>query len=67
MKGEFKNLPSGWKVVKLGDVFDFLKTYTNSRESLNDYDEISYIHYGEIHKKYKFYLDFCVASLPKIH
>ena len=51
---EFKNLPSGWKVVKLGDVFDFLKTYTNSRESLNDYDEISYIHYGEIHKKYKF-------------
>lgn len=64
---EFKNLPSGWKVVRLGDVFDFLKTYTNSRESLNDYDEISYIHYGEIHKKYKFYLDFCVASLPKIH
>ena len=67
MKGEFKNLPSGWKVVRLGDVFDFLKTYTNSRESLNDYDEISYIHYGEIHKKYKFYLDFRVASLPKIH
>ena len=64
---EFKNLPSGWNVVKLGDVFDFLKTYTNSRESLNDYDEISYIHYGEIHKKYKFYLDFRVASLPKIH
>ena len=64
---EFKNLPSGWKVVRLGDVFDFLKTYTNSRESLNDYDEISYIHYGEIHKKYKFYLDFHVASLPKIH
>ena len=67
MKGEFKNLPSGWRVVRLGDVFDFLKTYTNSRESLNDYDEISYIHYGEIHKKYKFYLDFRVASLPKIH
>ena len=64
---EFKNLPSGWKVMRLGDVFDFLKTYTNSRESLNDYDEISYIHYGEIHKKYKFYLDFRVASLPKIH
>ncbi|WP_107785099.1 restriction endonuclease subunit S [Campylobacter concisus] len=64
---EFKNLPSGWKVVRLGDAFDFLKTYTNSRESLNDYDEISYIHYGEIHKKYKFYLDFRVASLPKIH
>lgn len=67
MKGEFKNLPSGWRVVRLGNVFDFLKTYTNSRESLNDYDEISYIHYGEIHKKYKFYLDFRVASLPKIH
>ena len=64
---EFKNLPSGWKVVRLGDVFDFLKSYTNSRESLNDYDDISYIHYGEIHKKYKFYLDFQVASLPKIH
>ena len=67
MKSEFKNLPSGWKVVRFGDVFDFLKSYTNSRESLNDYDDISYIHYGEIHKKYKFYLDFQVASLPKIH
>lgn len=64
---EFKNLPSGWRVVRLGDVFDFLKSYTNSRESLNDHDDISYIHYGEIHKKYKFYLDFQVASLPKIH
>ncbi|MBF6677582.1 restriction endonuclease subunit S [Campylobacter sp. RM11259] len=52
--------------MKLGDVFDFLKTFTNSRTDLNFDDEISYIHYGEIHTKYKHFIDFSISNLPKI-
>ncbi|ASM35834.1 type I restriction-modification system subunit S [Campylobacter sputorum subsp. bubulus] len=59
-------IPNEWEVVKLGDVFDFLKTFTNSRTDLNFDDEISYIHYGEIHTKYKHFIDFSISNLPKI-
>ena len=51
-------IPEDWEVVKVGEKFNFLKTYSNSREDLNNIDEISYIHYGEIHTKHKFYIDF---------
>ena len=51
-------IPEDWEVVKVGEKLDFLKTYSNSREDLNNVDEISYIHYGEIHTKHKFYIDF---------
>ncbi len=35
MKGEFKNLPSGWKVVKLGDVFEKSFYGTSKTTSIN--------------------------------
>ena len=60
-------IPEDWDVVKVGEKFDFLKTYSNSREDLNNEDEISYIHYGEIHTKHKFYIDFEKFDLPKIN
>ena len=60
-------IPEDWDVVKVGEKFDFLKTYSNSREDLNNIDEISYIHYGEIHTKHKFYIDFAKFELPKIN
>lgn len=60
-------IPEDWEVVKVGEKFDFLKTYSNSREDLNNVDEISYIHYGEIHTKHKFYIDFEKFDLPKIN
>ena len=60
-------IPEDWDVVKVGEKFDFLKTYSNSREDLNNVDEISYIHYGEIHTKHKFYIDFAKFELPKIN
>lgn len=71
MKQDYKKIslgiiPNEWEVVKLGDVFDFLKTFTNSRTDLNFDDEISYIHYGEIHTKYKHFIDFSISNLPKI-
>ncbi len=60
-------IPEDWEVVKVGEKFDFLKTYSNSREDLNNQDDISYIHYGEIHTKHKFYIDFAKFKLPKIN
>lgn len=60
-------IPEDWEVVKVGEKFDFLKTYSNSREDLNNQDDISYIHYGEIHTKHKFYIDFTKFELPKIN
>jgi len=60
-------IPEDWNVAKVGEKFDFLKTYSNSREDLNNIDEISYIHYGEIHTKHKFYIDFEKFDLPRIN
>lgn len=53
---EIQHLPNGWNIKKLGDIFDFLKTESLSREQLT-YEQtesnIKYIHYGDIHVAYK--------------
>ena len=59
-------VPEDWEVKEVKKVFDFLKTYSFSRKNLDNNSEIFYIHYGEIHKNYKFHLDFTKHSLPKI-
>ncbi len=59
-------IPDDWRIVKIGDVFDFIKTYSNSRNDLSDIGEIEYLHYGDIHTKYKYHLDFDKNVLPKI-
>jgi len=59
-------IPEDWEVVKLGDVFDFIKTYSNSRSHLSDIGDIEYLHYGDIHTKYKFHIDLSQVTLPKI-
>ncbi|QQF51390.1 restriction endonuclease subunit S [Campylobacter fetus subsp. venerealis] len=60
-------IPKEWEVVKLGDEFKYIKTYSNSRADLDDYSEINYIHYGDIHTKFKYFIDFRESVLPKIH
>ena len=59
-------IPEDWEVVRLGDVFDFIKTYSNSRSHLSDIGDIEYLHYGDIHTKYKFHIDLSQVTLPKI-
>ena len=59
-------IPEDWEVVRLGDVFDFIKTYSNSRSHLSDIGDIEYLHYGDIHTKYKFHIDLNQVTLPKI-
>ena len=41
MKSEFKNLPSGWKVVRLGDVFDIQSGSTPSRQNFYYWENTS--------------------------
>ncbi len=60
-------IPEDWEVVKLGEVFKFLKTYSFSRKNLSQEGEIYYIHYGDIHKKYSFHLNLDIETLPKIN
>jgi len=45
-------IPSDWTTPEFGSVFNFLSTFSFSREQLTDEkstDEIQYIHYGDIH------------------
>lgn len=49
-------LPNGWSLKKLGEIFEFLKTESLSREQLTyekTNSKVRYIHYGDIHAKYK--------------
>ena len=59
-------LPSGWQKKTIGEVFNFIKNYSNSRKELNDYDDISYIHYGDIHKYYRHRIICDKINFPKI-
>ncbi|MCB4758782.1 MAG: restriction endonuclease subunit S [Sulfurovum sp.] len=59
-------IPEDWDVVKVNDVFIFIKTYSNSRADLSNQGDIEYLHYGDIHTKYKYHLDLNLNSLPKI-
>ena len=63
-------LPEDWEVVRLGEVCDFLKTYSKSRSDLSEPQEcingIAYIHYGDIHTKFQHFLDMDKDTLPSI-
>ena len=59
-------IPSDWDVKTYGDVFHFLKTANYSRAELSQIDEVKYIHYGDIHTRWNFHLDFSENVLPSI-
>ncbi len=62
----FNGFDGEWEEVRLGDKFDFIKTYSNSRSHLSDVGDMEYMHYGDIHTKYKFHIDLSKVILPKI-
>jgi type I restriction enzyme S subunit len=66
LKIQQKNIPVNWRVERFGDVFDFLSTATYSRDILKESGEVQYLHYGDIHTKYNFHLDFTKNNLPFI-
>ncbi len=58
-------IPKGWKTVKLGDAFSFVKSHAFSRDCLTTPDKknsgVYNIHYGDIHATY----DGCVVDMGK--
>ena len=68
MKHTQKSIPKGWKVKKVIDVFDFIKTYSHSKEEMSYGvsvgDVVFNIHYGDIHTKYSTYVDFSKDRVP---
>lgn len=73
MKGKannkFSNLPTGWDVKTVEQIFDFYPTASYSRDKMfDDYNPtaIGYIHYGDIHTKYNLILDVLNTKFPYI-
>src|SRR5437016_8442034 len=55
-----------WKVRKFGEIFQFLNTANNSRSDLSENGDIKYIHYGDIHMKWRSFLDCSSDEIPLI-
>lgn len=50
------NIPAGWESKYFGDIFDFLKTFSFTRDELTEektLNELMCIHYGDIHATYE--------------
>ena len=69
VNNKFSNLPAGWEVKTVEQIFDFYPTASYSRDKMfDDYTPtaIGYIHYGDIHTKYNLILDVPNAEIPYI-
>jgi len=55
-----------WEVKRLGDLITFIATANNPRADLNDYGDVEYIHYGDIHSHTLPVLDCRNSTLPRI-
>ena len=69
VNNKFSNLPTGWEVKTVEQVFDFYPTASYSRDKMfKDYNPsaIGYIHYGDIHTKYNLILDVPNTEIPYI-
>lgn len=57
---------SKWPQVTFGKAFEFIRTANNSRADLSAEKDIGYIHYGDIHTKWRGYLDCSRETLPQV-
>ena len=63
---KYENIPKEWEIRTFEQLFEFLKTGTNSRSDLEECGEIGYIHYGDIHTKWNSVLDCSLEEIPFI-
>lgn len=59
-------IPEEWEVISFGESFRFLSTGNNARSELSDSGTVNYIHYGDIHTKWKYTLDVSNSIMPFI-
>lgn len=56
-----------WEVKTFGEMFQFLNTANNARSDLVESGDIQYVHYGDIHTKWRTFLDCSRDAIPFIH
>ena len=59
-------IPSDWSMYSIGDLFDYLRTASNSRAELGDTGDVAYVHYGDIHTRFHHFIDFSRGNLPRL-
>lgn len=59
-------IPSDWSMHSIGDLFDYLRTASNSRAELGDTGDVAYVHYGDIHTRFHHFIDFSRCQLPRL-
>ncbi|MBI5037745.1 MAG: restriction endonuclease subunit S [Candidatus Kerfeldbacteria bacterium] len=59
-------IPRDWDLVSFDDAFEFLRTASYSREQLGANGDYQYIHYGDIHTKWSFFVDMSKARTPTV-
>jgi len=64
--GKYEEIPDEWNIKKFDELFEFLSTGTNSRSDLEKTGGVRYIHYGDIHAKWKSILDCESDEIPSI-
>jgi len=65
-KTEVGVIPEDWRVITFGEAFSFLSTGNNSRSETKEQGTIQYIHYGDIHTKWRYVLDCDNDNIPFI-
>lgn len=67
-RSEVGVIPDDWEVVSLGDIFSFSGGYSASREQLST-EGYCYLHYGDIHKSNKAFINVQTEYLdiPKLN
>ncbi len=60
-------IPSDWEVKEIGEVFNFFRTASFSREMLSIGQEFLYVHYGDIHTRFNHFLNIKNSDLPSIN
>lgn len=59
-------IPEDWTVKTFDELFTFLQTGTNARSDLSEQGAVNYIHYGDIHSKWRLFLDCDIERIPRI-
>ena len=59
-------IPTDWSVFLIGELFDYLRTASNSRADLGDTGIVAYVHYGDIHTRFHHFIDFSRDNVPRL-
>ncbi len=59
-------IPEDWSVFSIDELFDYLRTASNSRADLGDTGVVAYVHYGDIHTRFHHFIDFSRDNVPRL-